>query len=289
MIKVTKIKEMIVLRIAFIGDLHYPSMVGKNNEVKEARNEFYTRFLHSFFETKADYYVSLGDLTNFGKEDELQEVYGIIQNYDKPFIHTLGNHDLYGILREDVLKISNSEQNISIETDQVILISLETARDHNHEDHSGYLSNDQLEWLEDVIVKSEEKLVVIFAHHPVYNTTANSNFPYLSIVPEVPILNVLRKKKGNGIYVNGHNHKDSIETIDNWTFVQANAVLDDQSVRLLEIDENEISIRSIHVGNPELEGLAQVIGSNINHFQLNPLGVGTTPNREKVIKKVLYV
>ncbi|WP_068677017.1 metallophosphoesterase [Oceanobacillus sp. Castelsardo] len=277
------------MRIAFIGDLHYPSMVGKSNEVKEARNKFYTRFLHSFFELKADYYVSIGDLTNFGKEDELHEVYQIIQKYDKPFIHTFGNHDLYGIPRKEVLNISNRKQNISIETDQVNLISLETARDHNHEDHSGFLSDMQLEWLEGEIAQSEEKLVVIFAHHPVYDTTANSNFPYLSIVPEVPILDILRKKKGNGIYINGHNHIDSIETIDNWTFVQASAILDDQSIRVLEIDDNEISIQSIRVGNPELKGLAQIIGSNINHFQLNSHGIGSTPNREKVIKKIAYV
>ncbi|MBU8791590.1 metallophosphoesterase [Oceanobacillus caeni] len=277
------------MRIAIFGDLHYPSMIHKDKEVKEARDEFYAKFLQSFFEIKADYYVSLGDLTNFGKDDEWHEVYEIIRKYDKPFIHTFGNHDLYGIPRVEALNISNMKQNISIETDQVNLISLETARDHNHEDHSGYLSDEQLEWLEDELVQSEEKLVVILAHHPVYDTTANSNYPYLSIVPEVPIINILRKKKGNGIYINGHNHKDSIETIDNWTFVQTSAVLDDQSIRLLEIDDKEISIQSIHIGNSELRGLAEIIGSNMNHFQLNPLGIGTTPNREKIIRKTLYV
>lgn len=166
---------------------------------------------------------------------------------------------------------------------------METARDHDHEDYSGYVNDKQLQWLEAEIAESEDKLVIIFAHHPVYDTTANSNFPYLSIQPEVPILDVLRKKKGNGIYINGHNHKDSIETIDNWTFVQANAVLDDQSIRILEINDNEISIQSPHVASPELRGMAQLIGSNINHFQLNPLGMGTTPNREKLIKRNLYV
>ncbi|MBR3120274.1 MULTISPECIES: metallophosphoesterase family protein [Oceanobacillus] len=277
------------MRIAFIGDLHYPSMIGKNEKVKEARDAFYAKFLHTFFEIEADYYVSIGDLTNFGREDELREVYEIIRKYDKPFIHTFGNHDLYGVSRDEVLNISNSEQNISIATDEVNIISLETARDHDHEDYSGYVNDKQLQWLEAEIAESEDKLVIIFAHHPVYDTTANSNFPYLSIQPEVPILDVLRKKKGNGIYINGHNHKDSIETIDNWTFVQANAVLDDQSIRILEINDNEISIQSPHVASPELRGMAQLIGSNINHFQLNPLGMGTTPNREKLIKRNLYV
>lgn len=277
------------MRIAFIGDLHYPSMIGHNEKVTEARDAFYAKFLHTFFEINADYYVSIGDLTNFGKEDELREVYEIIRKYDKPFIHTFGNHDLYGVSRDEVLNISNNEQNISIATDPVNIISLETARDHDHEDYSGYLSNKQLQWLEAEIAKSEEKPMIIFAHHPVYNTTANSNFPYLSIQPEIPIFDVLRSKKGYGIYINGHNHKDSIETIDNWSFVQANAVLDDQSIRVLEINDNAISIQSLNVTSPELKSMAQIIGSNINHFQLNPFGMGTTPNREKFIKINQYV
>ncbi|WP_077297865.1 metallophosphoesterase family protein [Virgibacillus pantothenticus] len=70
-----------------------------HTKVKESRDEFYAKFLHTFFEINADYYVSIGDLTNFGKEDVLREVYEIIRHHDKPFIHTLGNHDL-GSLQE---------------------------------------------------------------------------------------------------------------------------------------------------------------------------------------------
>ncbi|MCJ7840399.1 metallophosphoesterase [Lederbergia sp. NSJ-179] len=276
------------MRIALIGDLHYPSMIGQRKDVKEARDKFYTSFIHSFFEIEADYYVSIGDLTNFGMEDELREVYQIIRKYHKNFIHTLGNHDLYGIPREEVLNISDIEQNISMETDLAHLIFLETARDHNDEDYSGYLSDDQLAWLEEQIIQSGEKLVLIFAHHPVYNTTARSNFPYLSIVPEVPIQDILRKKRGNGMYVNGHNHIDSIETIDNWTYIQAGSILDDPSIRILEINQDEISIKAINVGNPELKKQSQMIGSAIHHFQFNPYGIGTTSNREKVIKQVRY-
>lgn len=276
------------MRIAFIGDLHYPSMYGQRKDVKEARDKFYARFLDSFFETEADYYVSIGDLTNFGMEDELREVYQIIRKYNKNFIHTLGNHDLYGIPREEVLKISNCEQNFSVDTETAHLIFLETARDHNYEDHSGHLSEDQLAWLEEEIIQSEEKLVLIFAHHPVYNTTVRSNFPYLSIVPEVAIQEILRKKKGNGIYVNGHNHIDSVETIANWTYVQVGSVLDDQSIRILEINRDEITIEAISVGNRELKQQSQLIGSAIHHFEFNPYGIGTTCNRKKTIKKVVY-
>ncbi|GIP65498.1 hypothetical protein J32TS6_40530 [Virgibacillus pantothenticus] len=42
-------KERIQLRIAFIGDLHYPSMIGHNEKVKESRDAFYAKFLNTFF------------------------------------------------------------------------------------------------------------------------------------------------------------------------------------------------------------------------------------------------
>lgn len=283
-------KEMVILKIAFIGDLHYPTMDNFSESVKEARDEFYSRFLQSFFEIEADYYVSIGDLTNYGNEDEIREVYQLIDQYNnKKFIHTLGNHDLYGIPREEVLKITNMEQNVLLETDEVNLLFLETARDHDFEDYSGYLDEEQLQWLENVLDQTGEKTAVIFAHHPVYDTTANSNYPFLSIAPELPVLDILRKKQGTGIYVNGHNHKDSILSMDQWTFIQTSAVLDDPSIRVLDIEEEQISIKAINVGNPELKRLSEIIGTNIPHFQHNPEGIGTTPNREKTIKKRILV
>lgn len=277
------------MRIACIGDLHYPSMIGKSEKVKAARDTFYTEFLQSFFNIEADYYVSTGDLTNFGQADELREVYGIIRKHDKPFIHAFGNHDLLGVSKEEVLEITNSRQNISIDTDQAKIISLETARDHELVNCSGYLTNEQLTWLEEEITQSGEKPLFIFAHHPVFDTTVKSNFKYRSILPEIPILDVLWKKQGNAIYVNGHNHKDSMEVIENWTFVQSSAVLDDCTIRIFEIDENTISIQSVDVGTPELADMAQIIGSNIDYFSLNPFGKGTTLNREKVIRKELFI
>jgi len=276
---------MIALRIAFIGDLHYPTMEMKDETVRAARDAFYSEFLQAFFKIEADYYVSIGDLTNYGHEDELCEVYQIIDQHNKNFIHTLGNHDLYGIPRDEVLNITKMEQNITIETETANLLFVETARDHNFEDYSGYLNTEQLQWLEMEMDRSGEKTVIIFAHHPVYDTTVNSNFQYLSIAPELPVLDILRKKQGTGIYVNGHNHRDSIVSVDNWTFVQAGATLDDQSIRIIDLDREQISIKAIKLENRELKRLAEIVGTNIPHFRLNRDGIGTTPNREKTIKK----
>lgn len=280
---------MIALRIAFIGDLHYPTVETNEETIRSARDTFYSDFLRAFFEVEADYYVSIGDLTNYGTADELHEVYQIIEQHNKNFIHTFGNHDLYGIPREDVLNITKMEQNITIESDVANLLFVETARDHDFEKYSGYLNEDQLEWLELEMDRSNEKPIIIFAHHPVYDTTVNSNFQNLSIAPELPVQDILRKKQGTGIYVNGHNHRDSIVSIGNWTFVQAGSVLDDQSIRIIDIDNEQISIKAIKLESPELKRLSKIVGTNIPHFRLNRDGIGTTPNREITIKKRILV
>ena len=116
--------------------------------------------------------------------------------------------------------------NHSIETDEAYLLFLETAREQEDPDNwGGWISKEQLVWLEKEIEKSGDKLLLIFAHHPVYDTTFRSNFSMLSIEPKIDVWSVLRKKKGKGIYVNGHNHVDSIVGSENWTFIQIAAVI----------------------------------------------------------------
>ncbi|NGP44027.1 metallophosphoesterase [Bacillaceae bacterium SIJ1] len=272
------------MRIAFIGDLHYPVVEENEATVKEARDAFYAEFLHRFFATEADYYISLGDLTNYGEESEVREVYELITRHNKNFIHVFGNHDLYDIPRQALLDQSKMNQNYSIETEEAYLVFLETARDHDYENYGGFLHDEQLQWLEAEIERSGEKTMMIFAHHPVYDTTARSQRKYLSIDPELNVQDILNKKQGTGIYINGHNHVDSIVYSGQWTYIQAGAVLDDQSIRILEIDNDRICLQAKELNDSQLKQLAEIVGQHISHFNLFPEGRGTTLNREAVIQ-----
>ena len=66
------------MKIAMIGDLHYPSIDEAIPGLKESRTVFYEKFMKQFLETEADFHVSIGDLTNYGTESELTEIYGLI-------------------------------------------------------------------------------------------------------------------------------------------------------------------------------------------------------------------
>ena len=131
--------------------------------------------MEHFFSIPADLYVSIGNLTNFGTEDELKEIYALIDRYHKPFVHVLGNHDLYAMSRAEVLEITGQRRFRTLQSRTAVLAFLDTAYEQNYADWGGTLDLVQQQWLETVIEESADLPLIIFGHHPVYGTTKNSS------------------------------------------------------------------------------------------------------------------
>ncbi|WP_033542601.1 metallophosphoesterase family protein [Planococcus sp. CAU13] len=263
------------MKIAVIGDLHYPSVNAEYALLRQERQLFYESFMAHFFSIPADLYVSIGDLTNFGSQDELEDIYAIIDQHHKPFVHVLGNHDLYGMSRDEVLDITHQERFHSLTTEGAVLAFLDTAKEMDYEDWGGTLDTIQQQWLADIVEKSGDRPLIVFGHHPVYGTTKNSSLEKRCISPDIPMWDILNKKQNAGLYVNGHNHFNSIAAREQWTFLQIAAVLDEQAVRVIEISDAFISIDYVPFADNELQQRARAIGNAINHFNLNPHPLGT--------------
>lgn len=262
------------MKIAVIGDLHYPALEDHFAFIEENRRVFYETFLNRFFSVPADLYVSIGDLTNFGRRDELDEIYSIIRKHGKPFKHVLGNHDLYAMPRSQVLSISGQERFHTLSTESAVLAFLDTAREQDYDDWGGTMDATQQYWLEAVIEETAERPLVVFGHHPVFSTTLHSEKDKRCIHPDVPIWQLLSMKQGPGLYINGHNHANSLAARNDWTFLQLAAVLDEQAVRVIEITESFIAIDSVMIDDDALKNHAEEIGNAIPHFALkrNPVG-----------------
>ncbi|RDW16475.1 hypothetical protein CWR48_16460 [Oceanobacillus arenosus] len=71
------------MRIAVIGDLHYPALHEDYRFIENNRDGFYSTFIQKLFSTPADLYISIGDLTNFGLPEEYEEIYKLINAQDK--------------------------------------------------------------------------------------------------------------------------------------------------------------------------------------------------------------
>ncbi|TWT01762.1 metallophosphoesterase [Planomicrobium sp. CPCC 101079] len=274
------------MRIAVIGDLHYPELTTDNQFIAGARQGFYETFMERFFSIPADIYVSIGDLTNYGTEEELKNIYSIIRRHGKQFVHVLGNHDVYGLKRKEVLEITQQQRFHLVETDSAMLAFLDTTREQDLNDCGGVLDPIQQEWLESVVEYSGETPLLVFGHHPIYATTAKSHEPMHYIHPHVQIQEILQKKQGPGLYVNGHNHYNSIALRKRWTFLQIAAVLDEQAARIIEISDSLISIDSIDLSDSLLEEQAKVIGDAINHFSLRVDPLGTDADMKHLIPLV---
>lgn len=272
-----------MMKLVLMGDLHYHEIDHSIPGLLEARTTFYHTLLERFLDINADLHISLGDLTNLGSSLELQEVYEILRHKDRTFIHVLGNHDLYTQTRREVLEITGQQRYHAIDTDTAMLVFLDTAKEMDFEDWGGWIDDEQLKWLERLIDASGSKPLLVFGHHPVYNTTARSETEKGSIHPSIDIWSILNRKNGVGIYFNGHTHVDSIVTQNNWTFVQLSACLDQHGFRILEFLEGEIRISAIDIADKDVQKHASMLHQHMKHFKPNPDARGMDLDREIMV------
>ncbi|MGM0882877.1 MAG: metallophosphoesterase family protein [Bacillota bacterium] len=271
------------MRLVLMGDLHYHEIDKSIPGLLEARTAFYNTLLGRFLDMDADLHISLGDLTNFGSTLELQEVYELLQRENRRFIHVLGNHDLYWQTRREVLEITGQQRYHAIDTDTAMLVFLDTAKELDFEDWGGWLDDEQLEWLEGMVKASGTKPLLVFGHHPVYNTTARSEKEKGSIHPSIDMWRILNRKKGIGVYFNGHTHVDSIVAQNNWTFVQLSACLDQHGFRIVELTEEELRISAVDITDADVLDNAPMLHQHMVHFSHNPNARGTGADREHVV------
>jgi Icc protein len=122
---------------------------------------------------------------------------------------------------------------------------------------------EQLDWLRDQLEKSGIKPVFVFAHHPVFGTTARSNMEKMSIDPRIDMLAVLNKKKGPGFYFCGHNHVNSIVQQDGWYYIQTAACLDVPAFRRVELKDRKVQIDLEAIDKTNLEGFIALFNTKI--------------------------
>ena len=267
------------MRLALLGDLHYHELDKTIPGLLELHTAFYETYLGRFLDTEADYHISLGDLTNYGLPVEVQGVYDIIRSKEKAFIHVLGNHDLYGQTKIEVLEMTGQKDYHAIDSEKVMLVFLNTAKEMDFEDWGGWIDEKQLQWFAEMVKASGTKPLLVFAHHPVHRTTARSERDKGSIHPDIDMWSILSQKKGTGLFFNGHTHVDSIVSQHNWTFVQLSAGLDQHAFRIVDITEAEIKVTSVDVVDVAVVDHAPLLHDHMKHFRHNPDARGQESDR----------
>ncbi|NHN34096.1 metallophosphoesterase family protein [Paenibacillus agricola] len=253
------------MRLVLMGDFHYSRMEYGSEEMLEARDQAYAIMLNSFLELDGQLHISIGDLTNRGVPEEFNYIFDRIGSSDRNFIHVLGNHDTYSIPKKDILAITGQHRYSSIETEDAVLIFLDSTKEMNLTDWGGEMDAEQLAWLQNQLEQSGEKPAFVFAHHPVYGTTTRSTMEKLSIHPDIDMKAVLHTKKGPGFYFCGHNHVNSIVQQDGWYYIQTAACLDIPAFRVIDLQEGLVTSQLLTIDHEELTG-------HINRFNTKMQG-----------------
>ncbi|WP_409344989.1 metallophosphoesterase family protein [Paenibacillus sp. MBLB4367] len=244
-----------MLRIALAGDLHYFRVEEGQpgaEELEEGRNLFFHTYLRAFLDCEADWHISIGDWTNRGHEEEFKALQLLLQEKGVRFRLAPGNHDTDSLPKERIAALTGAPAYDVVHTNEATLAFLDTAKEMSPANWEGEVGEEQLAWLETVVRDTGSKPLLVFAHHPVYGTTADSTEKWLSIHPENRLRYVLAGKDGPGVYFNGHNHVNSIVQSGQWHFVQSAAVLCHPSYKLIEVDDGYVSVKEIPVLHEDL-------------------------------------
>ncbi len=256
------------MRIVCMGDTHYSSMRWKGDYLRRINHKFYTRLFRTFFAQEADLYLSLGDITHFGALAEYRGVYSIIEEAKKDnqrFLQVVGNHDLYKFSKKSYQRLTNMDLYWSEDHPEAKLIFLDTSRARHPGKKSGRMSMEQVLWLEKEFEEAEDKLCIVFAHHPISRIEILDDRG--QVIEGFSLMDVLETKDNGGIYVNGHLHKDRFSVKNNWAFLQFNDILDEPTIRIIEIDGNNVTLETVSCINEEYLEYSQEVAKAILTFR----------------------
>jgi 3',5'-cyclic AMP phosphodiesterase CpdA len=246
------------MRIVILGDLHYSHYTDPSHI--EARERLFSTFFQQVAHLQPDLVFAIGDTTNLGLKEELEGLKRILQNSGLPIINVVGNHDCYAQPKSEIAPyflggreaVSTEAHYASFSSGEIHFIVLDTARDRDYTDYSGWVSEQQLQWLEAEIEQfndnPELKQLFVLGHHPIYNTTRLSADVMSYIDNSIPVHSAFNKLQNKpGFYICGHNHVNSIAGPDsaNWYHVQSAAPLDCESFRLLTINQDKIEVELV--------------------------------------------
>ena len=229
--------------VALVGDLHYPELAPEQTALQQAKKEFFTPFLEWYFGLDADIHMSIGDLTHSGRRREFQDVVGLAQRFRRNFRLALGNHDVLGIPKQEILGLIGHPRYGEMEADGARILWLDTTKEG---DLSGWgLDEAQWAWLQETLERPTGKPLIVFAHHPVQETTAGSPLPEDITEPSQTFHRLLTASGKTLFYFNGHIHRKSFVQKGNGYYFQTASVLFSPCAHLIQIEPGRIRLETV--------------------------------------------
>jgi len=216
------------MEIVQLSDIHVGS---------QFRGEIFEKVIDEVNALKPDIVVITGDLTNEGLIDEYEKCKDLVSklNVDK-IISISGNHD-YRNTGYLVFKKYFPFQTINELSDDVVLVTLGTARPDRNEGEVGYR---QTLWLERTMKKYEDKTTILAMHHHLIGIP-DTGSERVTILDAGDVLRTILDTKVD-LVLCGHKHRPWIWRFNNLSIVNAGTTSSDRMRGLFENTYNIVNV-----------------------------------------------
>jgi len=216
------------MKIVQLSDIHVGS---------QFREEIFEKVIDEVNALKPDTVVITGDLTNEGLVSEYEKCKDLVSklNVDK-VIAISGNHD-YRNTGYLVFKKYFPFQTINELSDDVVLVTLGTARPDRNEGEVGYR---QTLWLERTMKKYEDKITILAMHHHLIGIP-DTGSERVTILDAGDVLRTILDAKVD-LVLCGHKHRPWIWRFNNLSIVNAGTTSSDRMRGLFENTYNIVNV-----------------------------------------------
>lgn len=214
--------------IVQLSDLHVGS---------QFLSEQFSKVVAEVNEIKPDVVLVTGDLTNEGLVKEYEQAKELLSQLDTKKIITIsGNHD-YRNTGYLLFKRYFPFETINELSDNIVLVTLGTARPDRNEGEVGYRQN---LWLERTMKKYKDKIKILAMHHhliPIPDTGSDQ----LTVVDAGDVLRTILDTRVD-LVLCGHKHRPWVWNFGNLEVVNAGTVSSERVRGLFENTYNIITI-----------------------------------------------
>ncbi len=212
------------IKFVQISDIHYSSDSNASSSRDVSQSAVNLRFaVQSIMKQDVDFVMFLGDSTDKSDPHEIISFLRCVQKIKKPFYFVIGNHDahkLAGIDKESYIKLINIYDPYQKSkkpyyyfkpSKDVLAVVMDGASDFAPTAHGNY-SKEMVTWLDKILEKNKDKVVLIFQHFPLIAPTDNYSHTTLEIDP---YMELLCKYKNIALISSGHFHADKVVVDEN--------------------------------------------------------------------------
>jgi len=245
------------MEIVQLSDIHVGS---------QFREEIFEKVIDEVNALKPHTVVITGDLTNEGLKKEYEKCKALISKIDvENIIAISGNHD-YRNTGYLIFKKFFPFQTVNELDDNVVLVTLGTARPDRNEGEVGYR---QTLWLERMMKKFEDKITILAMHHHLIGIP-DTGSERVTILDAGDVLRTLFDTKVD-LVLCGHKHRPWIWKFKNLSIVNGGTSssermrgLFENTYNIVKIEKNEIRVDLKIVGGDRM--LLENIVKNYTRF-----------------------